>query len=624
MAVDYSGRIRCAEEVVGGVIDDILTEGGHVLWQKYLQRKAFPFAAETATDVLVSQLRMCFVAHDRGEPEDLTDVEDWSLETEPVPAEVDNWARMQLTVRRKQKKYVNDMSPISRPDRRLQTLRTRVSDARVRAKSGSGRDKQSETRTFDLKEEGQLDDDEEKLRDARGQEEAKRRDRETKMRANEKAKEVEQQRVQALHEEMSRRTHTFDSDGGLIWVEDLKLDRLPKVQEVFPYFVKKDPRANKGGDNDASSGKAKDSPAGKKQPQQQRAKRRLDRSSKSKMDEDDFPDGFSKLQHGQPPIMETMAVKPGVVLDVYGKSKAGPPNAINAGGMSRKEYVALTEKEVAYEAQFGSMSDPSAEHGGEPGSPYQQGGPPGTAGSLSRSLDGGGLGGMSAEGGDGSLLPAIAGATGGASGSTHGRSRGGTATGGTRPGAASTSKPSEEGTKKKSEVQMAPPAPSQHVRAKKMQAIGHLGQPPRLHVAPLGGPYGFGVAQPPLGATMGHGLVRHGSTKESYFFPHPSPEIPALLRATSETTIGPKGRGQRTSPRNLLTALPLSRGASREDSRSQTAPSKSMEYETGAIRDEESPRHGMIHAEKKSQAYRGMRQTLFPNTLSSGYVSGML
>jgi hypothetical protein len=44
----------------------------------------------------------------------------------------------------------------------------------------------------------------------------------------------------------------------------------------------------------------------------------------------------------------------------------------------------------------------------------------------------------------------------------------------------------------------------------------------------------------------------------------------------------------------------------------------------GGMGEEESPRHGMIRAEKKSQAYRGMRQTLFPNTLGSGYVSGML
>lgn len=588
-----------------------------MLWQKYLQRKAFPFAAETATDVLISHCKMCFVAHDRGENAGESGA-DWCLEAEPTPAEVDNWARMQLTVRRKQKKLANDMSPVTRSDRRTPTMRTRISDARVRAKSGSNRDKTPETRVSDLKDEIQVDDEEEKLRDARQAEEARRRERDNKVLANKKATEVEQQRVQALHEEMARRQHTFDSEGGLIWVEDLKLDRLPKTQEVFSYFVKRDPRAR---EQKEETGKGKDSPAGKKS-QTQRSKRRFDRSSKGRMDEEDFPDGFSKLQHGQPPILETMVVKAGVVLDVYGKTKAGPQVAPTGGGMSRKEYVALTEKEVAYEAQFASTS---AEGEADPNSPNV--GPPGTAGSRSAA-------GASASGdGEGGVkLPDIAdgsaGSLGGTTGSNRGLGRSGTSRGLGGPGG--TSKPGEEGNKKgKSEGhQKDPPAPPMNARSKKMHAIGHLGQPPRLHVAPLGGPYGFGVAQPPLGATMGHGLVRHGSSKESYFFPHAAPEIPSLLKATSECAFGPKGRGTlRTSPRtprgSSLAALPLSGGRSREE-RSQTAPSKSQELETGALVDEESPRHGMIRAEKKSQAYRGMRQTLFPNTLSSGYVSGML
>ena len=51
----------------------------------------------------------------------------------------------------------------------------------------------------------------------------------------------------------------------------------------------------------------------------------------------------------------------------------------------------------------------------------------------------------------------------------------------------------------------------------------HLVLSRRLHVAPLGGPYGFGVAQPPLGATMGHGLVRHGSAQMASHPDDPNP-----------------------------------------------------------------------------------------------------
>lgn len=616
-AVDYSTRIRCAEEVVNTVIDDILTEGGHMLWQKYLHRKAFPFSAETATDALVASLRMCFVAHDHGEPDDETDPADWAIEEEPQPGLVDNWARIQLTVRGKQKKYVNDMSPI-RSDRKLRTQGTRLRDRFVsNDKKG---DPKAEPRTFDIKEDFQVDEEEEKLRDLRQVEETRRRDKENKVKQNEKSKEAEQQRVQALHEEMSKRQHTFDSEGGLIWVEDFKMDRLPKVQEVIPYSVKKDPRA-KNADNESAKGQQ--SPNATKKNTSRSGTARMNRTNKNKMDEDDFPDGFSKLQHGQPPILETMDVKPGVQLDVYGKTKSGPAATTIGCGMSRKEYVELCEKDKAFAAEFTSTEDV-----GGPDSPAGAGGPPGTAGS--RSIDGGlSLGGTAnlgaslgsgPEGGD--ILPPIGGAPNGMGGTAdRGMRRTGGGGGGSRGGGATSSgAKGDEGSSKKGEVKMAPAAP--RLDKKKMQAIGHLGQAPRLHVAPLGGPYGFGVAQPPLGATMGHGLVRHGSSKDAYFFPHSTtPEVPSLLRASSDTAVGVKGRGGSQLERSPRTA---GKSCSRLDDRSQTAPPRSIEDLMGGMRDdEESPRHGQFRVEKKSQAYRGMRQQLFPNTLSSGYVAGM-
>eukprot|EP00438_Fugacium_kawagutii_P010604 Skav209975 [mRNA] locus=scaffold3013:108233:110655:- [translate_table: standard] len=53
--------------------------------------------------------------------------------------------------------------------------------------------------------------------------------------------------VQQLHEEMSKRLHTFDTEGNLIWVDELKPDRLPRrgwcrLVESFSYAVKKDPK----------------------------------------------------------------------------------------------------------------------------------------------------------------------------------------------------------------------------------------------------------------------------------------------------------------------------------------------------------------------------------------------
>lgn len=614
MVMDYSTRIRCAEELAAEKIDELLTEGGHMLWQRYLERKAFPFAADTGTDALVSNVLMCFVPHDAG-PDEAPD-EDWALEEEPVPGAVDSWARMHLEVRRK--RDVDEYLPkANRSDRRFMSTRARGSDANRRLNRGEKRDKSKEEKNFDLKEEVQLDEEEEKLRDARQQEEAKRRERENKVRQNEKAKEAEQQRVQALHEEMSRKPHTFDSEGGLIWVEELKFERLPKTQEIFGWNVKKDPKERRQELDGSNSMKKNDSPAQKKQQQTRGRKTRFgDRSSKALREEDDFPDGFSKLQHGQPPILETMVVKPGVLLVSHGKPKPGPAVENTGRGMSRKEYVALTEKEIAYESQFASMSDPSGispRAGDHPDSPGQ---PPGSRGVPRSSSAGLGPAAADSVPGEASLettLPPIASGTDRGLGNVPGGPRKGAAATGNRSGSAGLggtgkSPAKGEGGEGESRVQMAPPAPSHFVRAKKMEAVGHLGRPPRLHVAPLGGPHGYGIAQPPLGATMGHGLHRHQSTKEAYFFPDPKAEMPNFLRSTSEASFMSKGR---------TPSKATSKNASREDSRAQTAP------DTSIMDGEDSPSHGMMRADKKSNAYRVMRQALFPNTLNSNYVAGM-
>merc|ERR1711924_412042 len=120
---------------------------------------------------------------------------------------------------------------------------------------------------------------------------------------------------------------------------------------------------------------------------------------------------------------------------------------------------------------------------------------------------------------------------------------------------------------------------------------GHLGRLPRLHVAPLGGPYGFS-AQPPLGATMGHGLGRSASSKEAFFFPPSKAEPTPLLRATSEASLprlpsrGGGGGG-------------LGGGGER-----------SLAAAAAADEEAEAQQNGRIVADKRSAAYRSLRHLI--------------
>lgn len=650
--VDH-GRPQCAaEEAASAAIETLLSDGGLLLWQRYLGRKAFTFAAGVATELVLSQAQLAFVAHDTNAAPDLLDGDDlWDLEDEPEPAEVDSWARMRLHVRKpagpgdgtREGMGVSKAKSMMGMSKSAGALRARTSDTRPRAGTRMGKSEKTETRATPIQEEVAIDEWEEQLRDAKVQEEAKKREKEKKARETEKTREEERRKVQERHEEMSQRAHTFDTEGNIIWVEEIKLDRLPRVQEAFGYAVKKDPKPRAAPLEDTmrstmTTGSAKEPPPvkdaaaaqkGSRRGRGQRGAGRFDRTSRAEHGEPEFTDGFSKLQHGQPPILETMIVRSGVVLEAMGKKKAGSEAAMDRHVMSRREYTVLAERELAVDYRGGGAVGSGAVDdrakagaaGAVQGLLDEQGGyptpltsPAAAAAAMARSLGGStavpqaGPGAPSAgvgatTGGGTGLLPPLrgagAGGAGGGAGAGHaGRSAGVGGRGGGRD---------LDGDK----VQRAPPAPPPALRhmGKKFEAMGAIAfqRAPRYHVPQLGGATGYGAAQPPLGATMGHGLVRHGSLKEDYFFPPQMPDLPmAMIRATSEVALG-RGQGSaRGGPATPKGGTP--KGGPR-------APGK--EGAGGGEDEEAGGGGGMMRPESLSAAYRNFRHQLFPETAAT-------
>lgn len=544
---DYGRSLVGAEEAVAVAIENILTDGGHLLWQKYLERKAFAFASNSIAEVLVSQLRMCFVPYDEGEP--VMD-EGWTIEEEPEPNAIDSWARMYLPVRRPVRGDDQNAERLSAAAKARSAERTRNRDRKANSaltkggppgtanKAGKPTDK-SESRTAPLTDHIELDEQEERLRDAKALEESRRRDKEVKLKQSEKSKDEERKKVQQLHEEMSKRAHTFDNEGNLIWVEEVKLERLPKVQEAFGYNLKRDARPRQAEEQKKETAPSSTtSPVVEKAGKNKRAAAGPNKSSDGHSHE--FTDFFSKLQHGQPPILETMAVQPGVTLESMGKKKAGT-DSNQEGHMSRNEYVQLAEREEAMGSQFRPSASTSAEQtskgqpassgpGGSPGrkkSNAAAGGAPEAASAQGPAAAAEGSG-----GGLGTTLPPLQ------QGSSPPAPGGPAVTG--YPPAQSPPK-----TGVLAQAQKEPAAPPPSTRSRKYESIGHLTRPPRYHPPKLGGQFGHSAAQPPLGATMGHGLVRHGSLKEAYFFPGPTPELPLGLLRRSASEAGP-GSGRRS------------------------------------------------------------------------------
>jgi len=382
--VDHGHYLNGAQEAASAVIDLILTEGGRILWQKYLQEKAFAFASESITEAVASELEMCFVPHDKGEQEDDEDAQEWAIEEEPIPGCIDSWARMQLQARRRppaEEKGAEILSPgrnavqnFEGSRRVIQRTRSRAAVSDTSRTSGRPLTKipsvsAQHSRACPIQEDRVPDAEEEKLRDVKTQEEIKKREQESRARVVEKVKDEERRKAQELMEEMALRPHTFDIDGNIIWVDEVNPAKLPNVQTTAGFGIKKD--ARRGGLVDAentltrtsSQSNLEASPQHRGNRAINRKRTKHDRSSKTDHDELEFTDSFSKLQHMQPPVLDTMKVQSGVILEQMGRRRAGPDDN-NYRQMSRKEYVMLAAQEAAVDGfRVGSQDSPSGSGG---------------------------------------------------------------------------------------------------------------------------------------------------------------------------------------------------------------------------------------------------------------------
>lgn len=513
----YHLSLQAGEEVAARAIDAILTEGGYQLWQRYLAQKAFPFAADKCTDSIVTYMKMCFVPHDYG----AEDPDDWAIEPEPVAAEIDSWARMHLQVHRRPKLDMEDIPENASLSGKSKSIAgtsksmgsMQPSRSKKKGAQGPANANEKPSRITPIQEHFVLDDEEEKLREAKAEVEAQRRQAEARKREEAKLEEEELRKLAALHEEMAKRPFTFDLEGNIMWIEEQNYDKLPKVQEQFAYHLGREKHAKleQAGAETAAVGKTK----------------RSKKDKGSKKPESDFNDTFTKLQNEQPPIIDTMNVRSGVSLVSLGKTKTGPPHMRDAGQMSRKEYRVLAEREMDVQGDSLEVTNNQSQESASN---------PAAAARGSQVL--------SRDGPSGSL-PSL-----GALGDQKASQQGGTpqASGRGLPRGAGSKEPPSSGMNKStaqsdSEVEKRihkqPRAPAFGVRNKKHDAIGHLGGLPRYHKTGLGCPYGYSAAQPPLGATMGHGLMRTASARNAFYFPSSTPDtsVTGLLRSTSEASF---------------------------------------------------------------------------------------
>jgi len=312
-----------------------------------------------------------------------------------------------------------------------------------------------------------------------------KRKREAKELSMQAAEEMERRKVQRQADaDAAKGPYTYDLEGRIIWIRPPLVELLPDTidsvlfdaGERDEFSLPKSTIDSGGSPTSPQISKSRRS-AVQLSPDSVRGRRGSMLASKrqSVLNRGNsaphrFTDGVCTSESKQPSLLDTMAVQPGVVLECMELKKIGSKVETTEDGhklMTRREYIQMTKQEVGRKAR------PSTSTGNRR---------------------------MSSSSTSSLLRPSSA--------------PNNSAARGTEYSDADESRV-EVGLHKP--LQTAPPAPTWSLRVAKKAEVAHRGT--RHHTATLGATHARGPSQPPLGATMGHGLMSDSSVRESFFFP---------------------------------------------------------------------------------------------------------
>lgn len=532
-------------QIIKPIVDAIIETVRKEIVKRVLHSQMFLFARDAVLDATVSQLQMVFVPHDDGE---IGNNQDWKLEDEPMPGDTDCWARHQLPCR-----HHVEPAPLSNPhlgidgrySKRKASSRRRFVPNRGHNSSQASTPSQSvvkgsDPRSFVLQESPLATLTTEVKLDAQFRQMWNDR---VQLRARAQVA-LEAQRARDSEDEAQARTQMFeilggdgirmfDRDGRALTAELFAVDRLPRMQELPVYeIIGKDTsligessavlEAEPAATAQRLSRRAETaapvpdagSPTSQNSPSPKTDSRRLRRGAASAFEPQKFTDGFRRLDTCQPNIHETITLQEGVVLQSGGKTTPGPLPLRADNRIPWRAYMAL--------------SQPPIEDATEVPSPK-------VTGILSKRTG--------KDGTDNELAARAKSASFQPSDCAQAEE---TILHKPKPLHTATSVPEVVSSAQARVTKETPPSPpirtwrplsavpknlpaepapgllaSRHAASSAAAFVPLRGQwrCPRQHVALLGSSSCSNKLAPPLGATMGHGLMVTESTQESYYFP---------------------------------------------------------------------------------------------------------
>eukprot|EP00930_Biecheleria_cincta_P032312 TRINITY_DN22420_c0_g1_i1.p1 TRINITY_DN22420_c0_g1~~TRINITY_DN22420_c0_g1_i1.p1 ORF type:complete len:606 (-),score=114.38 TRINITY_DN22420_c0_g1_i1:136-1953(-) len=348
---------QAAAQAAVDVIETIISTGAKILWRSHQKREILRNTTEIACEVACSHLSMCFVPHDSSPLIDAP--EDWLMDDEPESAPLDSWARNVLEVVRKPQRS-DDATVRMGSNRRTRPRANSQSSAEAALQKKNPSVGSRMTPLHEARRPPQEVAWEESLRTLWAQHAAARaiEQEDIDRSKHEEANKESRARAAVMEELKERRPFAFDSSGRVMFFEFPVVERFPKLPPAAPDYevtVKHAGRLPSEEKQVASCSQATAANSSNEiaersaQPAQRRQTSRVSLWSgkKQKTPPEVFTDGCRRLEHAQPPLAETMQLQRGVILECGGRTTTGPTAGGVGNRMAWREYVNLCKEDNA-------------------------------------------------------------------------------------------------------------------------------------------------------------------------------------------------------------------------------------------------------------------------------------
>lgn len=319
-----------AEFAAHQIVDHLVEAGAELLYEQYLDNKVVPFTTTFIKAYLAVTLETHFQRQDQGE------TQQWLAEKEMQASLIDAWARGAVPTKRKVK--VTPMEQVSTPLPDAKSVRSGFSRVtfkpRIPQPSNPTVEETSKPKAFPLElPQEPPNPEEDRLRVEKEKELKRRQEEEARQRKLKEEEDEMNRRVQKMATDLKNREFTYDYAGAILLVNPPKPERLPAYSQSVEFTIPQ-PVADV-------------SPKAKRRPQIKEPSNTL-KLKKTPLNELEFVRNLGTVQ---PPLLDSIKLNPGVVISEQGRVKHPPPDKNRKQTMSRAEYQLLVEQSIKEASQ---------------------------------------------------------------------------------------------------------------------------------------------------------------------------------------------------------------------------------------------------------------------------------